>query len=515
MATSTSTSGDEFGVFQDDEEVFISVFKAIDSDGNGRITSDELDAAIAKEEHMGVSGVVVGFRSLKELVESSGAEGITLDQFTAAAAKLPRLSGQRVHWAQGLRLERALSKHLPPGALFDGLRGLREMSEADLIKACGAFSREIEGVVMAEWTRLRGLNSAQAAGSGGGAGGAGGGPLDPHGDKEIRSAMSKFVDSGGFMGKFGDAELFHTGLEKELGYPNPDILKTILREHQSTEFFVTSNYGLATSDFIEFVRLFMVEDSKGQQALPFLKEMSEAGGHGGPDKKQVKEIEAEISKMEEMYLRIQKERNGTFSGEPGDQYGAASVKVMVTTASNEDAAKFVRIGTKGGDLAKQLTSNLFEGVTDTQPMRAQEAKARGVTVLVAASADGNIATMTVLIPNIKGSSVEENHKICHAFEVSAKKFGVRVERVAVHEMTPKTFRYVEKLEKVEDRNTILKQGRLKRSIRDLMGIEEVEQAGLRIEEAVVAYLYTGPLFQVGHLRLVLALFLVHGYHFVL
>ncbi len=68
--------------------------------------------------------------------------------------------------------------------------------------------------------------------------------------------------------------------------------------------------------------------------------------------------------------------------------------------------------------------------------------------------------------------------------------------VAIHGVTLKTFRYVEKIEHSEDKNLITKEGRIRRSVRELMSIEEVCDAGLRVEEAIVAYLFTGPLFQV-------------------
>jgi hypothetical protein len=45
-----------------------------------------------------------------------------------------------------------------------------------------------------------------------------------------------------------------------------------------------------------------------------------------------------------------------------------------------------------------------------------------------------------------------------------------------------------------------KQARLRRSLEDLMSLQQVQDAGLCLEEASVAYQYTGPLFQVGSAR---------------
>jgi hypothetical protein len=246
----------QFEAHQDDDEVFVKIFNTINTDGNTQISGQELDEAIMKERENTDASIAVGFQALKDLVQMGSSTGIALEDFKAACRRLPRLSGQRLHWAQHLGLEGALAKKLHPGTLFDGLKGIREMTHDELSKACSDFCLEVLDIVVEAWERLRSISSKSVYG-----------PVktdsELRGEHLIQSAMSKFSDSGGFMGKFGDANLFHTGLEKELGYPNPDILKSILREHVSTEFFVTGNYGLSTSDYLEFVRMFMVEDSRG------------------------------------------------------------------------------------------------------------------------------------------------------------------------------------------------------------------------------------------------------------
>ncbi len=60
--------------------------------------------------------------------------------------------------------------------------------------------------------------------------------------------------------------------------------------------------------------------------------MAEQGSYRGkgPDINQVKDIETELKKMEDTYLKVQKERNGLFSGEPGDQYISIAVRIIIT-----------------------------------------------------------------------------------------------------------------------------------------------------------------------------------------
>jgi hypothetical protein len=60
--------------------------------------------------------------------------------------------------------------------------------------------------------------------------------------------------------------------------------------------------------------------------------------------------------------------------------------------------------------------------------------------------------------------------------------------------------YIEKIVNAalrsEDSNIVLIPGRRRLGLREMMKIPEVKMAELRVEEAVQAYQYTGPLFQV-------------------
>jgi hypothetical protein len=53
---------------------------------------------------------------------------------------------------------------------------------------------------------------------------------------------------------------------------------------------------------------------------------------------------------------------------------------------------------------------------------------------------------------------------------------------------------------ISEHKMVFIQGRRNLSLRDLMALEEVRRAGLRVEEAIQLYQYTGPIFQVSRPR---------------
>jgi hypothetical protein len=145
-----------------------------------------------------------------------------------------------------------------------------------------------------------------------------------------------------------------------------------------------------------------------------------------------------------------------------------------------------------------------------------EAKARGITIDVPAKAVGNEVVLSFSVPlglkpGIPDPKLMQNEAnkvqlLLTRFLKGDEYLGLPGERgTEVLDRTPSHIEYEEppKLrifefsDKADDcRNPCIKHARRRLSIRNLMEINEVKDAGLRVEEAIAAYLYTGPLFQV-------------------
>jgi len=164
-----------------------------------------------------------------QLVRSIGSKGIDFNAFKQiVVAEIPKMPG-RVHWACSLNLGNALAKHLNPGTLFDGQRGIKEMDEAAMVAACAEFAQLVPSIVVAAW---RGLREGTAL--------------------SAEDANSKFaMTEGAFAGKFATLDDFYRGVEHKLGQPNPKLHEGMLKEHCSRPnagtLFLAPNYGLCTT----------------------------------------------------------------------------------------------------------------------------------------------------------------------------------------------------------------------------------------------------------------------------
>eukprot|EP00961_Rhodomonas_salina_P215835 2915359-Rhodomonas_salina.1 len=70
--------------------------------------------------------------------------------------------------------------------------------------------------------------------------------------RKAKAGSSKFAiepsDKDGRMFQFGSLEMFKQGLDKLIGLPAPNVGGAMEREHQGTELFTTTNYGVTTFD---------------------------------------------------------------------------------------------------------------------------------------------------------------------------------------------------------------------------------------------------------------------------
>ena len=212
---------------KDDEEVSALFFRELDKDKNGSISKLELDDAIAK--HRNHSELA---NALQILLGESDSSLIDFEHFKAMVRKIPRVSGQRVQWARSLGLEKALAKYLSPGSLFDGLLGVKGMSEREIKIACHRFEMDVLAIVLSKWEALQHMSiSAKKS--------------------EAEEANSKFsMTEGAYVGSFGTLDEFYLGPEALIGYPNPKLFDAMFNEHcvrsNTKKFFTTPNYFVST-----------------------------------------------------------------------------------------------------------------------------------------------------------------------------------------------------------------------------------------------------------------------------
>jgi hypothetical protein len=231
---------ERFSEADEDEELLGCLFADIDQDKNGTVSRAELEDAL--RTHGGQAELRVVLESLIPTVAdgaSTAVKGeITREAFYKAVQKLPRVRGERVKWARGLGLDGVVARLLPRGDIFDGLKGLRAVTPAELPALVSCITDELASVLPA---LLQGkIRDLQEAGNGG----------------ALSHVNSKFCLDGAFVGRFATLDDFHRGPEELIGTPNPRIEEGMAAEHcrraNRDKKFTTSNYNVLTWPSLEW-----------------------------------------------------------------------------------------------------------------------------------------------------------------------------------------------------------------------------------------------------------------------
>jgi hypothetical protein len=243
------TEWPKFSEEEDDGQVIDALFNAIDSDGSGTVTVEEL-----LEVLKGLDSDEDKAKMLRGLLEGSSTEParvITREQFRKDLGALPRVCGERVQWARTLNLDVELARFLKLGDVLDGLRGLKEMDtnelEQHIAEVCHNFGLILPTLLRNNLRKLRsqdveGVSTAQ------------------------EYINSKFSLDGAYVGRYATLEDFYKGPEALIGTPNPNIEKGMKAEHcyriNAKEYFITPNYNVLTYPQLEWE--FVVDPKEGE-----------------------------------------------------------------------------------------------------------------------------------------------------------------------------------------------------------------------------------------------------------
>ena len=146
-----------------------------------------------------------------------------------------------LQWVSTLGLDAELAQHLKVGTLFDGLRGLKEMSneETELLinDVCIKFMKNLPDLLLKGLKKLRSSSYGSALSA-------------------VEFMNTKFNIDGAFSPHFGTLDDYEKGLEGRLGPPNPEIQAGMEIEHcrrSNSEIpFTTPNYNVTTTPLMEW-----------------------------------------------------------------------------------------------------------------------------------------------------------------------------------------------------------------------------------------------------------------------
>jgi hypothetical protein len=200
----------------DEMEVLSALFSEIDDNKDGIISLAELNKSVEMCTDPDKTLQLALVTTLKTLIDqcASASSGISFADFRRAVQDLPRVRAERVHFAQMLSIHEVLARQLPMGTFFDGLEGLRKLTEEE----AAALARKVASLLTVEVEALL-LDGIRKL----------------HAGTEKCSALeqnSKFsMDSDALKASFEKLEQFYDGPENLIGTPNPKANEGIRREH--------------------------------------------------------------------------------------------------------------------------------------------------------------------------------------------------------------------------------------------------------------------------------------------
>jgi hypothetical protein len=500
-----------FGEDDDCDLVLDDFFKKIDINNDQKLSKEKiLGALCACKLHKAedLKDNIVGE------IRSGETEFIDLGEFKEIARTLCVVTGQRMQWVRILNLNGRLARQLKIGEPGDELSGIRQMDLAELETALDKFCASARRALFKQWKNLK-----EASDSG-------------IGDVEI--VLSKFT---GTVGKFGDTGLFQEGLENQLGSPDPLVLKGLLRENVladgAKDRKVTTNYKIVFSDYQEYVRVFgnpseylaswspdqtMLSEKEWDQNrnIPvFLLEIAK-GMHPsikGPNEVELKDLANVFEALRKTWWNICKANCGMFPGEIGHVLHMVQVEVK---AINSESAR--RLYEDIACLGKQVSE------TDEPLIDAGDSAPLQACFEFAVYAVDYHFTKNSLIPDMKErfekidptTSIKCSHRafIYCDIEKGDKETSLRellctfdhqklIQILGQEHDLDGSFEasacidsIVKEALKTDRARVALIQGRKRLTLRQLMEVPIIKVAKLSIIEAIQAYQYTGPLFQV-------------------
>ena len=370
-----SSDDSEMTVFDrnaEDEQVLKYEFDSLDKDQNQFITPDIIvSAARADPDRAGF------LDSLEELLTDE--THIDFQKFRQAADNIPRAKGQRIEWVARLGLDAALARYLSPGDLFDQLKGVKEMTDIELARACAKFAkRDLFRIVKAGRDELRRNSTTQS------------GKLS-----EAEKANQKFVQTGSAVtAKFADLDVFLRGPEGLLGQPNPKLEEGMYREHclraSCSGLIISPNYGVCTNSCWEWHWLV---DCESKDLADDLKQRLDAN-------------------------------TGLYPGEVGDKVREQTIQFEITSSSLN---KSKVLSTIFDEFKKVMTNDLKQRETmqPNQNLEIREAIARGISIISQPAANGDkivgeFAFPIVFLSNSNGEDKDIRKVISSAAGVDEK-----------------------------------------------------------------------------------------------
>ena len=308
---------------------------------------------------------------------------------------------------------------------------------------------------------------------------------------DARSTNFKYIDDGAPYASFGNQNCFHEGLDSIIGHPELHVLRAIIREHDDNQHFLTKNYSLYTSPMTE-ISFLLGSDTCHE----YLRKVAENNGKKvsvclAPSEQEVAALRPKIEFLNNHFLKI---KRGCFPGEVGTTYSDVKVTLEITCQNYAGAEPIDLISKKMID--ENLIDIFFSCRSNIQEdmLELKERLSRLVPDFLYSNEGMNKVLMESVLPLSYQDFEFQKDWFLEAVTKSLLKeveLGSANLKVCVDMVDARTWNYTK-----EGKEKMSKIGRVSKSLEDLMNLDDVRKANLRVEEATAAYMYTGPMYQV-------------------
>jgi hypothetical protein len=132
--TTQQAANSRFTEDDDEKELFMDLFIALGANKRGNhLTRRDQGGGFSGHEEEVLESLLKSNRSGQAHEQSASLPpkvGVNFREFSELLEKLPRVRGERVKWARSLWLEEVLARHVPKCDIFDGLKGIRTLTES-------------------------------------------------------------------------------------------------------------------------------------------------------------------------------------------------------------------------------------------------------------------------------------------------------------------------------------------------------------------------------------------------
>jgi hypothetical protein len=206
--------------------------------------------------------------------------------------------------------------------------------------------------------------------------------------------------------------------------------------------------------------------------------------------------------MKTALQQVHNERGSLFCGEDGDSYSREELEVVAEAQTMDDAKKFRAMLAHDQKLTTSKLENsvkriFYQEFFESKSIRIREAVVRGLGLKILKTKESDAPLKICMSLHVTNPSLENlSEHVQDAVAGAFCEYNVIIKSIKVVTSNTLVVKFVQSANENHVSHTIPARRRL--TLQELMDLKEAKAAKLFIEEVMMAYNYTGPMFQASY-----------------